>query len=68
MMVIRFRSEEEHDKFVHKLKKMKKHIEEMIECAEENAYEDDEVYYRKQSNRPYRMRGRMRYDNPDYED
>lgn len=69
MMVIKFRSEEEQDKFIYKLKKMKKHLEEMIECAEEKAYEyDEEAYYRSSSNSPYRMRSRMRRMNPDYED
>ena len=71
MMVVKFKNSEEGNHFLRKLKKMKVHFEDMIECLEdkiqheEEDYEDDydEPSYRTDANyrgSQYRSRYRMR--------
>ena len=45
MLVIKFRSNEEHSDLLHKVKKMKKFTDELEDMLEE-CYEDDDVDYR----------------------
>lgn len=65
MMVIKFRSSEEHEDLLKKVKKMKKFTEDLEECLEE-AMEDDFEYrggsYRKEYDEDdRRMEGRYGY-------
>lgn len=46
MIVVRFRSNDEHEDLMKKVKKMKKFTEELEECLEEAMYEEDEPEYR----------------------
>ena len=65
MMVIKFRSKEEHGDLMHKVKKMKKFTEDLEDMLEE-CYEDDDLDYRGSYRRFYdeddmRMEGRYGY-------
>ena len=66
MMVIKFRSKEEHGDLLHKVKKMKKFTDELEEMLEE-CYEDDDLEFRGGSYRKeyddddMRMEGRYGY-------
>lgn len=65
MMVIRFRSSEEHEDLLKKVKRMKKFTEEIEECLEE-AMEDDVDYrggsYRKEWEDEDDMKHESRYN------
>ena len=61
MIVVRFRSEDEHKELTHKVKDMKKFIEELEDMLEE-CYDEEEPEYRGSYRRHYdeedmRMRG-----------
>lgn len=45
MIIIRRRSESDANEFLHKLKKMKKHLEDVIECVEHIEVEDGDEEY-----------------------
>ena len=65
MMVIRFRSGEDHEDLMHKVKKMRKFTEELEDILKD-CYEDDEPEYRGMYRREYddddmRMEGRYGY-------
>ena len=66
MRVIRFRSSEDYDELLHKVKKMKMFAEELESCLEESSYDDDLEYrggYRMNRDDYYReeMDGRYGY-------
>ena len=44
MVVIRFRSNEEHEHMLKKLKRMNKFTDELIDCFEDKVEDDDESY------------------------
>jgi hypothetical protein len=65
MMVIKFRSSEDHSDLMHKVKKMRKFTEELEDILND-CYEDDEPEYRGSYRRMYdeddmRMEGRYGY-------
>jgi len=66
MMVIKFRSSEDHEDLLKKVKKMKKFTEELEECLEEASYDDEPEYRggsyrRKYDEEDTRMEGRYGY-------
>ena len=65
MMVIKFRSSEDHSDLMHKVKKMRKFTEELEDILKD-CYEDEEPEYRGMYHREYddddmRMEGRYGY-------
>lgn len=59
MTILKFRSSEEHEDLLKKVRRMKKFTEELEECLEE-AYEDEPEYrggsYRKHDDEDYEMK------------
>lgn len=67
MMIVRFRSSEDHEDLLRKVKKMKKFTEEIEDCLESADYDDEPEYrggnYRKHDHEEddYEMKGRYSY-------
>ena len=47
MIMLRFKSKEDRDDLLHKTKKMKKYVDEIIDCIEDCEYEDEEYNERR---------------------
>ena len=66
MMVIKFRSSDDHKDLLHKVKKMKEFTEELEDCLEDAMYDDEPEYrgglYRREDWDDYEMKhGRYGY-------